>query len=84
MTNKDNKNPRESSPRSEGIPVVQPRVAGIDIGGTQHWVCAPPLDGMKSRGTSEMGLRRGVNPQAVPPSSAHHSQASAQPSPPKC
>ena len=26
----------------------------------------------------------GVNPQAVPPSSAHHSQASTQPSPPKC
>ena len=45
MTNKNNKSPRESRPPSGGIPVVKPRVAGIDIGSTQHWVCAPTLDG---------------------------------------
>jgi transposase len=25
----------------EGLPVVRPNVAGIDLGSTQHWVCAP-------------------------------------------
>ena len=40
MANKHNK-----SPRGAGIPVVKPPVAGIDIGGRQHWVCAPALAG---------------------------------------
>jgi transposase len=26
---------------AEGLPVVRPNVAGIDLGSTQHWVCAP-------------------------------------------
>ena len=29
----------------EGLPVVRPTVAGIDLGSTQHWVCAPKKDG---------------------------------------
>ena len=29
----------------EGLPVLRPNVAGIDIGSKEHWVCAPALDG---------------------------------------
>jgi transposase len=29
----------------EGLPVVRPNVAGIDLGSTKHWVCAPQQDG---------------------------------------
>src|SRR5580700_5559439 len=29
----------------EGLPVVRPNVAGIDLGSTQHWVCAPKKEG---------------------------------------
>jgi transposase len=29
----------------EGLPVLRPKVAGIDIGSQQHWVCAPALSG---------------------------------------
>jgi transposase len=29
----------------EGLPVVRPHVAGIDLGSTQHWVCAPKKGG---------------------------------------
>src|ERR1700732_4215573 len=29
----------------EGLPVVRRNVAGIDLGSTQHWVCAPKKDG---------------------------------------
>jgi transposase len=28
-----------------GLPVLQPNVAGIDIGSQEHWVCAPALSG---------------------------------------
>jgi transposase len=28
----------------EGLPVVQPNVAGIDLGSKEHWVCAPSID----------------------------------------
>jgi transposase len=31
--------------RLGGLPVVQPQVAGIDIGSEQHGVCAPTVDG---------------------------------------
>src|SRR6266700_2132373 len=31
---------------TEGLPVIRPRVAGIDLGSEQHWVCAPRMDGM--------------------------------------
>jgi transposase len=30
---------------TEGLPVVRPNVAGIDVGSKTHWVCAPKLDG---------------------------------------
>jgi hypothetical protein len=29
----------------EGLPVVRPNVAGIDLGSEKHWVCAPRVDG---------------------------------------
>ena len=29
----------------EGLPVVRPKVAGIDLGSKVHWVCAPKKDG---------------------------------------
>jgi transposase len=29
----------------EGLPVIRRNVAGIDLGSTQHWVCAPRKDG---------------------------------------
>ncbi len=29
----------------EGLPVIRRNVAGIDLGSTQHWVCAPNKDG---------------------------------------
>src|SRR5688572_9269141 len=29
-----------------GLPVVQVRVAGIDLGSRSHWVCAPTVDGL--------------------------------------
>jgi transposase len=35
--------PREEE--VEGLPVIRPRVAGLDIGSTEHWVCAPRADG---------------------------------------
>lgn len=31
----------------EGLPVLRPRVAGIDLGSEEHWVCAPGLDGSR-------------------------------------
>ena len=30
---------------AEGFPVVRPNVAGLDLGSTSHWVCAPTVDG---------------------------------------
>jgi hypothetical protein len=30
---------------AEGLPVVRPNVAGIDLGSQEHWVCAPRVDG---------------------------------------
>jgi transposase len=29
----------------EGLPVIRPRVAGADLGSTEHWVCAPCAEG---------------------------------------
>lgn len=29
----------------EGLPVIRTNVAGIDLGSTLHWVCAPTVDG---------------------------------------
>src|SRR5579872_5281837 len=30
---------------AEGFPVVRPNVAGLDLGATEHWACAPAIDG---------------------------------------
>jgi transposase len=35
---------RTKSRSGVALPAVRPAVAGIDIGSTQHWVCAPPGD----------------------------------------
>jgi transposase len=31
---------------ADGFPVLDPRVAGIDVGSKQHWVCAPATTGL--------------------------------------
>lgn len=36
----------------EGLPVIRPNVAGIDLGSTRHWVCAPKADGIGREVTS--------------------------------
>jgi len=28
----------------EGLPAIQPDVAGIDLGSQEHWVCAPSIN----------------------------------------
>lgn len=38
----------------EGLPVVRPNVAGMDVGSKKHWVCAPALDG-PGREVAEFG-----------------------------
>jgi len=30
----------------EGLPVIRAKVAGIDLGSNEHWVCAPPVGGL--------------------------------------
>ena len=35
----------DSSKQIAGLPVVQHKVAGIDLGSERHWVCAPTLEG---------------------------------------
>jgi transposase len=37
------KKTKSSSPAA--LPIIQPIVAGIDVGSTQHWVSGPPRDG---------------------------------------
>lgn len=39
-------NPNHPPTNVEGLPVVDPQVAGIDVGSEQHWVCAPALSGV--------------------------------------
>lgn len=36
---------RSSEAEREGLPVIRPNVAGIDVGSNQHWVCAPQVGG---------------------------------------
>jgi hypothetical protein len=40
-TNKDKQRKPERGEKIEGLPVLRPNVAGIDVGSQQHWVCAP-------------------------------------------
>ena len=35
----EKKNAKATTPMA--LPVIRPRVAGIDIGSAQHWVCGP-------------------------------------------
>jgi transposase len=42
MTSKHNPPPTST----DGFPVLDPRVAGIDVGSEQHWVCAPATSGL--------------------------------------
>jgi transposase len=35
----------EGSREGDGLPVLRRNVAGIDLGSTTHWVCAPTVDG---------------------------------------
>lgn len=36
---------QERGEKIEGLPVLRPNVAGIDVGSQQHWVCAPAWEG---------------------------------------
>lgn len=36
------KKQRKRRPQASALPVVQPQVAGVDVGSRSHWVCAPP------------------------------------------
>lgn len=38
----------------DGFPVLQPKVAGVDVGSKSHWLCAPTIDGA-SREVEEFG-----------------------------
>src|SRR5215468_6572195 len=39
------KTSRKKSPTTTSLPAIRPDVAGIDVGSSQHWVCAPPKPG---------------------------------------
>src|SRR5262249_62053935 len=39
------KTSRKKSPTTTSLPAIRPDVAGIDVGSSQHWVCAPPNPG---------------------------------------
>ena len=41
MTRRKNASEKKSSAALTSLPVVRPRVAGVDIGSSQHWVCGP-------------------------------------------
>jgi hypothetical protein len=32
---------KDATPRPTALPVIRPRVAGLDVGSSQHWVCGP-------------------------------------------
>lgn len=42
--NRDVQPPGGGGKEIPGLPVIRPRVAGIDLGSEQHWVCAPNVD----------------------------------------
>src|ERR1022692_3108295 len=44
-SNRDNNPQPHTEAEVEGLPVVRTNVAGIDLGSTQHWVCAPKKGG---------------------------------------
>src|SRR5499425_3801711 len=56
---------RETSEKTgrplEGLPVIRRRMAGIDLGSEQHWVCAPTADG----NGREIGTFGGTTPELM-------------------
>jgi transposase len=44
-SNQDKQNGRQKRGQLAALPVLRPRVAGIDVGSEQHWACAPTVDG---------------------------------------
>ena len=40
-----NKSSASSRRQLEGLPLMRRNIAGIDLGSTAHWVCAPTVDG---------------------------------------
>jgi transposase len=49
-----NENGPDSGIEGDGIPALRRKVAGIDLGSTSHWVCAPTVDGLR-REVEEFG-----------------------------
>jgi len=49
-----NENVTDSEVEGDGIPALRRKVAGIDLGSTSHWVCAPTVDGRR-REVEEFG-----------------------------
>jgi transposase len=46
MAGRGEKPSRQNSEVEEkGLPVIRPKVAGIDLGSNEHWVCAPSVGG---------------------------------------
>lgn len=45
MPSPDKPSKRKTTKSPAALPILQPLVAGIDVGSTQHWVCGPPRDG---------------------------------------
>ena len=45
MNKRNKRNGQPSRMEAEGFPVVRPNVAGVDLGATEHWGCAPTMDG---------------------------------------
>ena len=41
---KPSKSKQKTRSTPTALPVIQPLVAGIDVGSTQHWVCGPAQD----------------------------------------
>src|ERR1017187_7867985 len=48
--NRRNTHKPHSDVEAEGLPVVRPNVAGIDLGSATHWVCAPKAGWAGTRG----------------------------------
>ncbi len=44
MTSTRKTRTKKTTRSGSALPAIRPAVAGIDIGSTQHWVCAPPDD----------------------------------------
>ena len=45
MRGEEDKKTSGSRKQLQGLPLLRPDVAGIDLGSQQHWVCAPTVDG---------------------------------------